>query len=499
MDTVEILWGVVAGTALTLAGVHGFLWVFDRRALANLMFCIVAISVAGISIAELGMMHAISPADYGEWVRWLQLPNFFAIVGLVAFIHLQLGTGRVWLAATIVALRMVLLGVNFIIDPNVVWREISSVVTMQFLGQPVTVIGAATVAPMRWMATLASVLFILYVADAMMSACRHGDREACRKARVICGGILGFIALAIVESQLVVWDIVRIPIVVAPPFVILMAAITYEVSRGIFVSTRTEQEAHRLRDELAHLARVGTVTQLSSSLAHELNQPLTSILLNAKAGQLILKSGNVDLRELQAILEDISSDDLRAAAIVERARHLLKRTSAELADVSLDAVVREVAAVVRSEATKAQIAVDSTVPPELPLVRADRVQLSQVLLNLVLNAMDAVRNVPAVDRKVRITARRDDAGVEVAVADSGQGISPELMPRIFDAFVTTKPTGLGIGLAVSRTIIQAHGGQLWAENNESRGATFRFTLLVSPPARLAPGYLGQEITSGKSA
>ena len=476
MDTVEVLWGAVAGTALTLAGVHGFLWILDRRAVANLVFSIVAIGVAGISVAELGMMHATSAADFGEWVRWLHVPNFFAVVGLVLFVQLQLGTGRVWLAAAIIAARVVLLVANFMVDPNVNWREISSIRTMDFLGQPVVVIGEATVRPAQWIATLASVLFIVYVADAMVRACRHGDREACRKARVICGGILGFITIAIVESQLVVWGVVQMPVIIAPPFVILMVAITYEVSRGIFVSVRAEQEAQRLREELTHVARVGMVTQLSSSLAHELNQPLTSILLNARAGQLILQGERLDVHELRSILEDIASDDLRAAAIVERARQLLKRKGAELADVQLDAVVREVCAVVRPEATRRQIVLESALPEDLPLVRADRVQLSQVLLNLVLNAMDSVAEARVPDRKLSIAAKRDGAAIEVAVADSGLGIPAELMPRIFDAFVTTKPAGLGIGLAVSRTIIQAHGGHLWAENNEHGGATFRFTL-----------------------
>ena len=497
MDTVEVLWGAVAGTALTLAGVHGFLWFFDRRALANLTFGIVAIGVAGVSIAELGMMHATSAAEFGEWLRWLHLPNFFVMVGLVIFVRLQIGTGRVWLAVAIIALRLSLLIVNFIVDPNVSWREVLSIRATEFLGQPIVVVGEAVVRPTQWVATLSSVLFIVYVADAMASACLHGDREACRKARIICGGILGFVTIAIVESQLVVWNLVQMPVVVAPPFVILMIAVTYEVSRGIFVAKRAEREAQLLRDELAHVARVGTVTHLSSSLAHELNQPLTSILLNARAGQLMLQGGKADLRELQAILEDISSDDLRAAAIVERARHLLKRTRAELADVSLDAVVREVGAVVRSEATKRQIGVESTVPPDLPLVRADRVQLSQVLLNLVLNAMDAVRDARPGERRITISAKSDAAAVEVAVADSGPGISPDLMPRIFDAFVTTKPTGLGIGLAVSRTIIQAHGGHLWAENDPDRGgAIFRFTLQTAGTRAQRPGAYADRLLAG---
>src|SRR5689334_6895756 len=134
MDAVVILWAGVAGTAITLAGVHGFLWLLDRRTSASLAFCVVAVSVAGISLAELGMMDSTSPAAYGAWVRWFHLPNFLAIVGLIAFVRLEFGTGRLWLAATVVALRTVLLALNFILQPNANWSEITSLRTVTFLG-----------------------------------------------------------------------------------------------------------------------------------------------------------------------------------------------------------------------------------------------------------------------------------------------------------------------------------------------------------------------------
>src|ERR1041385_5355185 len=126
MNAVVILWAGVAGTALTLAGGHGFLWLLERRTPANLAFCVVAISVAGIGMAELGMMHSTSPAEYGAWVRWFHVPNFLAIVGLIAFVRMEFGTGRLWLAATVVALRSLLLALNFILSPNANWSEISS-------------------------------------------------------------------------------------------------------------------------------------------------------------------------------------------------------------------------------------------------------------------------------------------------------------------------------------------------------------------------------------
>src|SRR3954471_22950578 len=477
MNAVSVLWASVSGVALAIAAVYGMLWLLDRRS-ANLAFCIVGIGVAGLSITELGMMHSGSAAEYGEWVRWFHIPNFLAVVGLVVFVHLLFGTGRLWLAGAVVGLRLALLVVNFLVDPNVNWREISALDTMPFLGEQVSVIGRAVVRqPIQWAATLASLLFIVYIADAFVTAWRAGDRETRRKAVVICGGILAFVILATLQSQLVVWGLVRMPVVVAPPYLILIAAITYELSRGIVASVRMEREAQRLRDELAHVARVDAVSQLSGSLAHELKQPLTAIMANAQAAQMMLETGPLDLPELRAILADICADDRRADAIIERARALMKRSRIELHEVSVAAIARDVLALVRVDAIKRGVTVESFVSDAIPQVRADRVQLSQVLLNLVINAMESVSAHTARERKVGIEAKQGKGDlVEVSVVDSGTGIPDTLLPRVFDAFVTTKETGLGIGLAVSRAIVQAHGGELSAENNPGPGATFRFTV-----------------------
>ena len=477
MNAVVILWAGVAGTALTLAGVHGFLWLLDRRTSANLAFCLVAVSVAGISLTELGMMHSATPAEYGEWVRWFHLPNFLAIVGLIAFVRLQFGTGRLWLAGTIVALRTLLLVLNFALHPNANWSEISSLRSVTFFGEPVAIVGSAVVQPFQWVATLANLLFIGYIADAFMQALRKGDAELRRKAIVICAGILAFLVVAILEAQLVVWGVVRMPVVIGPPFLILMVAITYQLSRDFARSTRDAREAQGLRNDLAHVARVNTMSQLSASLAHEINQPLTSILLNAQAAQKMLDAEKPDLHEIRAILADIGTDDRRAASIIDRARELLRNRDVQPDVVSIQAIAKEVFALVRTDAIERRINLESSVPDEVAPVRGDRVQLSQVLLNLVVNAFDAVSERADREHRIHVAARNVPGDcVEVAVADSGTGIPAALLPRIFDAFVTTKPAGLGIGLSVARDIVLRHGGRLWAENNPEGGATFRFTL-----------------------
>lgn len=479
MNWVHIVWAGVAGIALSVAAVHGTLWLLDRRARAYLAFCIVAVSVAGISITELGMMHSASPAEYGAWVRWFHVPNFLAIVGLIAFLRLQFGTGRVWLAATIVVLRLGLLALNFILQPNANWKEITSLRSLDFLGEQVAVVGTAIVQPIQPLATLANILFIVFVVDAFIQARRTRDAELRRKAAVICGGILAFLVIAILESQLVVWGAVKMPVVIAPPFLILMLAITYEFSRDIVASTRVRREAERLRNELAHVARVNTMSQLSASLAHELNQPLTAILWNAQAAQKMLESGKPDMTEFRAILEDICTDDRRAAIIIDRARELVRNKDFTSDAVSLQGIAKEVFALVRTDAIDRHVNLEASLPEDIPPVRGDRVQLSQVLLNLVVNAFDAMSMTSKRERRIRVHLRNGRGEVEVAVADSGTGIDADLLPKVFDAFVTTKTTGLGIGLSVARAIVERHGGRLWAENNPEGGATFRFTLPVA--------------------
>jgi signal transduction histidine kinase len=480
VNAVVILWSGVAGAAVTMAGAYGALWLLDRRVLANLALSAVALAVAGLSIAELGMMHSASAAEYGQWVRWFHLPNFLAIVGLVVFVHLQFGTGRAWLAGLIIALRVLVLALNFLLEPNITWSEISSLRTISFLGEPVAVVGAAVVRqPAQWLGTLASLLFVCYVADALARALRATERETRRKALVVCGGALAFILLAILESQLVVWGLLQMPIVVAPLFLILIAAITYEVSRAIVASARVQREAGRLRDELAHVSRVNTLGQLSGALAHELKQPLTSILADAQTAQAMLKAGKLEVPELLEILADICAADERADAVIERARAFMKRSASELQATSLGAVAADVLALVRADALKQGITLELSLAEGMPQVRADRVQLSQVLLNLVINAMESVSARRQGERKVRIEARYDGGGqVEVAVVDSGSGIAEDIHPRLFHAFVTSKQAGLGIGLALSRSIVQSHGGELRAENNAGGGATFRFSLAV---------------------
>ena len=243
---------------------------------------------------------------------------------------------------------------------------------------------------------------------------------------------------------------------------------------------RSEREAVQLRQELTHAGRVTMLGQLASSLAHELNQPLGAILRNAEAAELFLQSDQPDLEELRAIVADIRKDDQRAGEVIDRLRALLKRRHLDPRPVMLSELVDEVVTLTRTDSATRHVGIEIDVPRDLPFARGDRVHLQQVLLNLLLNGMDALAGVTDGERLLTVRARAAGNGfVQVAVRDNGHGIPDDKLGRLFEPFFTTKLQGMGLGLPISRTIVEAHGGKIWAENNTGRGATFRLTLPVA--------------------
>jgi signal transduction histidine kinase len=247
---------------------------------------------------------------------------------------------------------------------------------------------------------------------------------------------------------------------------------------------QVELEAQRLRQELAHIGRVSAMGELTASLAHELNQPLTAILNNAQVAQRLVSAEPVDVVEMREILNDIVSDDKRAADVIRRLRHLLKKGDLEYVSLDLNEVVTEVARLVMSDAAIRNVAMRLETATGLPRVRGDRVQLQQVVLNLVLNGLDAMREPGTHEGSLVIRTLSDGAGlVGVAVEDAGPGIAEKDADHIFTVLYTTKAEGIGMGLAIARTIVDAHGGRLTAANNEKGGATFQFTLPAEKAAR----------------
>jgi C4-dicarboxylate-specific signal transduction histidine kinase len=259
-----------------------------------------------------------------------------------------------------------------------------------------------------------------------------------------------------------------------------LAAKVRELERVIAERDRVQDALQKTQANLAHITRMTTMGELTASIAHEINQPLTAVVNNANACLGLLPDGSVDLQEVRQALTEIVDDANRASAIIGRIRESAKKAPFEKTSLDLNGIVTDVLALARYESVSRQTTIRVELARDLPLISGDRVQLQQVLLNLVMNGMDAMNTVEQSKRVLAIFGRRDvrdgSPVVLLSIQDAGTGFNPEDMARLFEAFYTTKTHGMGMGLAISRSIIEAHGGRLWAELNAGPGATFLFTL-----------------------
>jgi len=207
---------------------------------------------------------------------------------------------------------------------------------------------------------------------------------------------------------------------------------------------------------------------------------LTAILSNAQTALRLLDDTAPDMKEIREILEDVVSDDKRAGEIIRSLRNLMKKSELKSEELDLNSVIFEVIELIRSDALIKNVSVAAQLAPELPAVRGDRIQLHQIMLNLTINALDAMKGIPVSERRLEITTRRINAhSVQVAVQDAGTGIPPDQLDKVFEPFFTSKSQGLGMGLAICRSIINMHGGRIWATNNPGSGVTFRFVLPIN--------------------
>jgi len=603
MSYVTILWSSCAAAALLLALLHGLAWIYDRRAYANLAFAFAAISLCGGAAVELGALRSDSADQWGNLIWWEQFAVFGLVVGIAVFLRLYLRAGRLGLLASLIVARSLVLLINLASDPNVNFERIDSIRQIPFLGEQVTVVGAAVTGPYQWLALTAVALFTLFMLDVGITLVRRNGPGDRRIVAMILAPVFLSITLSSLLTQIVIWRIVNLPILLVPPFAIALTAMAFELSRDVLHASRlardlreserrldlaasaagaglwawdaatgrvwaterarttmgfepnsdidvtdvlrsahsddisevkaalehalkrggqhalqfriasptgstrwvfmsgtvdlrnngapelvrgvvrdvtsqhlAELEVSELRQKLAHAGRVTMLGQLASALAHELSQPLSAIQHNIETAQILLQRDPLDMRLLREIIDDVLRDDRRAAEVLQRLRTWLKQGRINMEIVSINELAEDVVALIRADAITKHVAIDLSVPGTLPPVRADRVQLSQVLLNLMMNGIEAVTAHSGAQRRISVEARVGaDGCCEISVTDTGPGIPPDQLDRIFEPFVTAKPNGMGIGLSISRSIVEAHGGRLWAENG-ARGATFHFTV-----------------------
>src|SRR5688500_10185762 len=611
MRWLTIIWSGIASAYLTLGLIHLGIWLKDRSNLSHLLFAVVAIAVAGVSVGELLMWGARTPEEFGLYMRWTHVPLFVTIVGVVAFVHVYLGTGRAWLAWAVIAVRSVILVVNFSVWPNINYARIDTVTHYPLLGGESVAVAAGVISPWTRLAQLGLLVFLAFLIDATVQLWRRGTYAERQRALTIGGSMTLFVLLASCHTALVQQQVLRTPYMISiaflAPLVVmtlqLMTDVVYvsnlsrllEVSeshlreagervelaaaaaklgfwewnvrrnsvwvtdqfrrllglggsedvvvarllervhpddrsalqrftehslsgsgdyetharivlrdgrtrwlgargrvelnsegapvlmRGVVLDLtdrkQAEIEAASQRNELAHLSRVTVLGELSGSLAHELNQPLTAILSNAQAALRFLAMDNPDMDEVRASLQDIVNEDKRAGEVISGLRMLFKKGEVHQQALDVNALVKDVFRFLNSDFVNHMVSARTELRDDLPRIFGDRVQLQQVLINLIVNGYDAMAHVEASGRKLLVrTENMNGDGVHISVCDRGCGIPPERMESVFEPFVTTKNQGMGLGLAVCRTIVSAHGGRLWVTNNPDHGATFHVAL-----------------------
>ncbi|HWS26450.1 MAG TPA: ATP-binding protein [Xanthomonadales bacterium] len=505
MNWIEYALPMLAGASLTLGLIQGAVWLRNRTQPAGLAFALAASAIAALMLMELATLRSSDPVVYQRvlWMAHVPMPVLF--LSLIVYIHVLSGCGRRWLALLAIAVRLWTTAINFLgAAPNIHLTELRSLRQVEFLGNTVSVIGDATPNPWYLLTAVANLLLVAYVLDVLVTLRR---RRASVGVQRVCWVILAFYAFAVGWGTLVTQGLVHGPFVSSGLWVIVVVVMAHALGSDLFrarqiavrleeselraqeherkLRERFEQAAALHRDELAHLSRVAMLGELSASLVHELNQPLAAILSNAQAAQRFMGRDQPDLAEVSSILDDIVANDRRAGQVIQRLRALFRKDRSQQREVDVKQIVLEVLQLIRNDLLNRGIGVEAELDDDLPVATGDAVQLQQVLLNLTMNACEAME-AGGVREPIRARARRKDARtIEVSISDCGPGVSEEQLGSIFLPFMTTKPQGMGLGLAVSRSIIEAHGGRLWVLSTPGQGATFGFDLPIAaaPAAR----------------
>jgi signal transduction histidine kinase len=592
---------MVSAVAMTLGAIHLVVWAKSRQGV-SLAFSVAALSVALIAMGELAIMHTAEPIRFGRLIQWMHVPVFTLFCGFVLFVRLHLG-GSWRFALFIIALRFVSLVINFAFPPNLNYREIISIRSIEFLGRSVYVVGESVGNPLLPVGELSILLTLFFTIGAMRTCWRRNGTGDRRKAVLIGGSYVFYVAVMLVFAMSLHRGVIQMPYLLSVMFLFIIVIMGYELSRDVieavrlseqlkdnlagmklaaqsaqlttwnwdikrdviavddfgrrlygvpddapatfsrFIETlhpgdrasvqsevetairerrdfkadyrvlhsdgsvrwinaigtllfnggkgdavrmigvsmditdrkRTEEAMNNQREELAHISRVTTLGELSGALAHELNQPLAIMLSNAQAAQRLLARDPPDLPEVRDILSDIVREDRRAGEVIQRMRDLLRRGETKLAPQDMNRLVSDVLTLLHSDLLDRGVAIERDLSPDLPEVLGDRVQLQQVILNLLVNAGDAMRHLPVGARTVNISSGMHQGRVCVTVRDHGNGIDGNI-EQVFQPYFTTKKEGLGMGLSICRSIMQAHHGWLWAENHPMGGAVFHMEL-----------------------
>ena len=486
MFWIDIVWPAMGAMSLTLGVLYALIWRRDRRQLAYLAFSVAAVAVAAMAILELLLMRSTQVAGFDTLVRWAMVAMTILLAGLVVFVRLYFRAGSWRLGVSTIVGHALCLVPNFLTGVNLIFLSVDRLAPLRAWDGSTIVYPQGTPNPwmLGWYLTDA-VMIAFWVSVVRQIRSRGASHELLRRAVLICGALTAFVVGGVTCAFLVAYGWLHAPFMVNVPFVGVVLMISLALAgdwQDIHLRMQQEHERAVLREELAHLSRVATMSEMSSSLAHELNQPLTSVLSNAQAALRFLGHEPPNLAGAKECLQHVVESDKRASEVIRRLRSMLRKETGEFRDLDINDVVAEVVVLMRSDLVSRNANLELNLGRNLPPVRADRVQLQQVLLNLIFNACDALGSAPE-PRLVEVETRTAmPYGVEVIVRDLGAGIAQADPEDIFKPFVTTKPEGMGLGLSVCRSLIEAHGGRIWASRNEPRGTRLHFTLPGAGPA-----------------
>lgn len=487
MTWIDLVWPMLASASLLVGFTHVLVWFARPSQGVHLAFAVAALSVGALAIFELEIYRSESPAVMSQMLLWMHVAIACMVLALVYVLHRWFGYGALPIALAAVGLRLLALVLNFSTGENLNFLSVDGVARSTWWGAPISHPTGPT-NPMVSVAQASNLLLLVYIAQTLWRAIRQAGPA--RNAVLIVGGSWFLLVLVMVLTAMqMALGLPRLPVVAAPGFALVVVATSYLLVSELLISQqliirlqeselsrlRSEQEVATERECLAHLSRVTMLGELSGSLAHELNQPLTAILSNAQAAQRMLRRDPSHVAEVQEILTDIIENDRRAGQVIERMRGFLRKEANEYAPLAINEVVQDCLRLMRSELIERHVTMQLDLAPTLPHSLGDRIQLQQVLLNLVINACDAMQHMSG-ERVVRVRTAPSAGGVVTEVSDTGSGIPDAMLERIFAPFETSKSTGMGLGLTVCRTIVQAHGGRIWAEKSAPHGARVCFDL-----------------------
>ena len=470
MQTATIIWAMIASASLTLGVIYLLFWWQERAKTEQLFAATSALTTTWYSFVELAMMKTPDPVVFGALFRWAHVPVWLFFCSTIGFVYFHLQTGRKWLAMLALGLRTITMVINFLVTPNINYSVITAMRKVPLLGDVVYVPVGVT-RPLVVVAHLALLVLLIFIVDASLRAWRTG-----RKRQAVMGGTIAlWLALGTIQTMAILWLKVDVPQAASPYIIATLVIAAFELSLVSKDAAMLSNALETSRRDLTHLGRVATFSEISVNLAHEMNQPLGIILTNTQAAQRMLAHEAPDLHEVREILKDIETEDLRASEVIKRMRTLLKRGDAKLERVDLHELITGVMQLLRNYLQDRSVTCTHEFAAGLPTISAAPVQLQQVLINLILNACEAMDGKEPGNRHLNISTRAAPQAVQISVTDSGRGL-PENVEQLFQPYHTTKENGLGMGLAICRTIVSGHHGQLWAEPNPGKGATFHLAL-----------------------